>query len=65
MCAAWMAAMTAGVSAKIRNSTSDILDPMLMRLSDWRTCSFLTLAALTFLAATPHTATAQFRTGPE
>ena len=51
MCAAWMAATTAGGSGKIENQTSDILDSMLIR----------TLAAFSFLAMTPLIANAQFR----
>ena len=60
MCAAWTAAKTAGGSGPTRKPTSDILDPMRMRISEWRSRAILTLAALTLLA-TSQPAFAQFR----
>jgi hypothetical protein len=66
MCAAWTAVKTAGVSAAINKPTSDILDLMVMRMSDWRTYASVALAALVLLAI-PETSSAQYRpvtTGP-
>jgi hypothetical protein len=60
MCAAWTAAKTAGASGPIQKPTSDILDPMRMRIAAWRNYALLTLAALTLLA-TSQPAFAQFR----
>lgn len=60
MCAAWTAARTAGAFAPSPNQTSDILAPMVIRFSEWRTYAFLTLGTLGLLVA-PQPAAAQYR----